>query len=752
MASHSSSDISESPLGGESSTAVDTNLAAVRSLHWGWDALHLFSLSALTITQPLLDRLQRHPGYLAQEGLGLVDLVWVVALLLCGPPAVLLAVESLARIGGRSARAMAHQLCIAALLTWLLVSMLKEPLDPLRQHGFPSGLLTVSLSVAITWCLMRSYRRGGWVASLLSLSAIGVVVFPAMFFHSPRISAICFPEPPAQQPAQAGRPTPIVMVVFDGLCSTALLDESRMIDAVRYPSFAELASRSHWYRNTTTVHYRTDRALPSILTGQFPRASVAPFISEYPTNLFQLLRDSGQYEMTVFEPFTRLCPPSLRAVPIPRSTFERVSRVLSTMTDVHLSTSLPHDLGLPLPGIPRPWLRMPDTDAGFGNVVVGSINYGWDAERHGQVAHFLKTLRRADRPSLRFLHLVLPHYPWIYLPSGNRYAESSPFTDFPLGTRGVVGEEWGPDELATTVAWQRHLLQLQYCDRVVGDIMHRLDAEGLWDESLVIVTADHGVAFKAGKSRRDPTPQTLPSIMPVPLFIKLPGQTRPELSDRNVEIIDILPTIADVVDLTLPHATDGASLLDPREAPRPRKTLLMPQGEIAVNPDFGERWSYLDEMIRQFGTGAQSDRLLESPLHPEWVGKPITDFATDATGRLQIELSFGGSEASTGETAVIPCYFQGRVLNPDRIKLPVTLAVCVNGVVAGVTRTLNDDLFLADWCVLTDESLFHLGTNDVQVFEVIESGQDVEFRRCLVTGMRTMQQRVPSANAEDAID
>ena len=42
------------------------------------------------------------------------------------------------------------------------------------------------------------------------------------------------------------------------------------------------------------------------------------------------------------------------------------------------------------------------------------------------------------------------------------------------------------------VSEQRHLLQAQYADRLVGELLDGLRAEGLYDDSLVIVTADHG--------------------------------------------------------------------------------------------------------------------------------------------------------------------------------------------------------------------------------------------------------------------
>ena len=52
------------------------------------------------------------------------------------------------------------------------------------------------------------------------------------------------------------------------------------------------------------------------------------------------------------------------------------------------------------------------------------------------------------------------------------------------------------------VLQQRHLLQVGFVDRFVGGLMDRLQTQGIYDESLIIVTADHGSSFQHGKARR----------------------------------------------------------------------------------------------------------------------------------------------------------------------------------------------------------------------------------------------------------
>ncbi len=111
---------------------------------------------------------------------------------------------------------------------------------------------------------------------------------------------------PSETTIQCGNPIPVVMVVFDGMSGMSLLDEHHHVDPHRYPSFARMAELGTWYRNASTVHTRTDHAVPALLSSCYPEEKQQPIESDYPTNLFRLIHDSDQYAMTVFEPVTEL--------------------------------------------------------------------------------------------------------------------------------------------------------------------------------------------------------------------------------------------------------------------------------------------------------------------------------------------------------------------------------------------------------------------------------------------------------------
>ena len=95
-------------------------------------------------------------------------------------------------------------------------------------------------------------------------------------------------------------------------------------------------------------------------------------------------------------------------------------------------------------------------------------------------------------------------------------------------------------EWIAAVSEQRHLLQAQYTDRLVGELMEGLRAEGLYDDSLVIVTADHGLSFETGTSPRNVTDSTIDAIAYAPLFVKAPGPGRVDpIDDSNLMSFDL---------------------------------------------------------------------------------------------------------------------------------------------------------------------------------------------------------------------
>jgi arylsulfatase A-like enzyme len=123
-------------------------------------------------------------------------------------------------------------------------------------------------------------------------------------------------------------------------------------------------------------------------------------------------------------------------------------------------------------------------------------------------------------------------------------------------------------------------------DYQLGRFVERLKANGDWENTLFIVAADHS-HFHAGLSLLDPMPPELDThtalsapimsswISRIPMIFVWPGHIDSGMRFSDpVSMIDMLPTILDLLDLPMPEVMQGQSLAplllgEPGWEPRP---------------------------------------------------------------------------------------------------------------------------------------------------------------------------------------
>lgn len=105
-------------------------------------------------------------------------------------------------------------------------------------------------------------------------------------------------------------------------------------------------------------------------------------------------------------------------------------------------------------------------------------------------------------------------------------------------------------------------------DNLLGAFRRKLQDQGWWDRSLVILTADHGEGL-GDHGESDHGFFVYESTLHVPLLVHWPqgARTLPETVDRPVGLIDLAPTILDELKFPAPPRFEGRSLFDP--TPRP---------------------------------------------------------------------------------------------------------------------------------------------------------------------------------------
>lgn len=651
------------------------------------NGLHLAGLASFAIAQQYFEPLADGPDFFIERGATSLDVVVFALGFVIVPPALMLAAEALAGLVHQRARDSLHLAFVGglvALIAWQAITGADPGARPLLAYAV-SALVGAAGTLA--------YARAEPVRSFLTVLGVAPLVVLVLFLGFSPVRTLAFggggPEPERVK----SNGTPVVLVVLDELPTASLMDARGRIDSKRLPGFAALARGATWYRNAASPADYTQLAVPTILTGRKPRAGALQVASEHPRNLFTLL--GAGHRLDVFEALTDICQtPCERQV---REPFGRRMRGL-------VSTIVERVPALP-PGVRRRLAKAisadgPPAEARRAQRFGESVRRFVATTQDVRFARFLDTLGDGTRPTLNYLHLVLPHRPWRYLPDGRRYESPRPYRD------GLFGR-WPRDRRIVEIAWQRHLLQTSLVDRMLTRFVSRLKATGAYDRSLVVVVADHGSAFRPGDHSRIVTSTNVGEIAPVPLFVKAPRQRRGAVDDSDVETTDVLPTVARELAIRLPWKTDGVPA---GTGPRRGALIVRRQddgGEVRVSRRRLERLrdAAVRSRIAAFGRG-----LYALGPRPRLMGRPLAGIRRERGVRTVLDSP--GRYASVEPGArTIPVDVTGRVDGGAPRSRPV--AVAVNGAVTATGWTIasgGEEYFT----ILVPPSSLRRGRNSVE--------------------------------------
>lgn len=210
----------------------------------------------------------------------------------------------------------------------------------------------------------------------------------------------------------------------------------------------------------------------------------------------------------------------------------------------------------------------------------------------------------------------------------------------------------------TDADWEfsKHLYdaEIKYMDTLLSDLFQYLKQKGMFEETMIIVTSDHGEHFgehglayhKFALSEE---------LINVPLVVKYPNSDTTDVSDELVSLVDLAPTIADVAGIELQSKVDGRSLLSDDE----------PEAVFAETgrPNTSQRTRMLqhgsEETFDQFDKGLQAIRTRDHKLICDSKGgstlydisnEEVEIVDADLTSYLQQRLGETLEELPSGET------------------------------------------------------------------------------------------------------
>jgi hypothetical protein len=632
--------------------------------------LHLLALSGLALAQPLLDLLARQPEFLAIRRFAPWQIVALAAILVLVVPLPLLAVAAAARARPRLGRTV-HVTLVGGLSA--LLSLLALRRTPLDGGWWLAAGLVAGLAAAL------AYRRFGWLRQFVGLCSLGLILFPFAFLLAPGVRRQLASGAATASVPPSGARTPIVLLVADELTATDLLDESGRLDARTFPNLAALAAGATWFPRALTVSDLTEVAVPAMLTGRFPRSGSLPIARDHPQNLFTALPD---YRIWAHEPITRLAPGEAPA----RLALEDLPQLARDLGIVYAHLLLPPAWSADLPTLSGRWSGF---DSGAASDLSRDARHAEALEalhgdRAAQIDRLLDALDPDRDQALYFLHVLLPHTPWEFLPSGRRYL--TPRNRVP----GLIDNRiWDERESYALEAYQRYLLQAQYLDRRVGDLVRRLRETDLYDRALVVFVADHGTCFRPGESRRLLTGSNDPDILPVPLIVKRPGQRRGEVVTRRVSTLDILPTVLGEIGARPPWELGRRSLFAAEPTAAPDLVLSARRGSYAVPPDLDrlieERLRWKHERISISGEPPARIALRRPASSP--LGRPLSALALAPGVAGTVRLDAQMIPAETDATSLFaPSWISGSIRPEHAGAGCCELAIAVDGIVTATTH------------------------------------------------------------------
>ncbi len=686
-------------------------------------SLHIFMLVNLAIA-PLYELTAKYADFFVAHDSRALDLFLLVFILSILVPGIVVILLNFARLISSTLEEILHTVTVGFLLLIIALPLGKKVIGEALSSP---DLFIISAAIVFATLLTALYVRSKIFRTILGYTSPMIIVIPILFLFFSPIRSIIFSntlkDPVAIEADEFKGEIPIVMVILDELPLISLLDKGGLIDSEHFPNFSELANNSHWFRNATTVSATTNYSVPAILSGKFPDGEIRlPNLNDYPETLLTLLQ--GNYDFNVLECCTQLSPVESETS-LKGGFTKRFSLLTSDLYLIYLHILAPPGLSNKLTPINLTWEGFAPTEDKGEEATKKSLEHLF------QLPHFINTLSGFNGRTLNLIHTVFPHYPWTFYPSGVTYG------GYGTGVIGIIGLDknqwWTDDEWPVIQAYQHHLLQVAYADKLIGRLMKKLKDEGLYEKSLIVVVADHGASFRPGDHFRSLTKTNYMDIMTVPLFIKEPFQKKGQINDRNVETIDILPTIADVLGVRIPWSTNGDSMLDPSIPERETKVIF---NGAWVEGEFYKPYLFALENFTPYDARGErftlfADGFYKFGMDKELLGRQVSEFPGGGTSKFRIDKSSKDlqTEAGSEQGHLALGLIAGRVLNTEGRSEPVRLAASINGKIEAITRTLEPEGDVAGFSFLIPEEAFGQEAARVEIFEISGTDENVVLRR-----------------------
>lgn len=233
-----------------------------------------------------------------------------------------------------------------------------------------------------------------------------------------------------------------------------------------------------------------------------------------------------------------------------------------------------------------------------------------DGKNAQQAREWIQNESYGDKPFLMAVGIHKPHVPFL---APDKYFEKYPkeglafdkppsnFWDtVPKSSISKRYEGFGFELAVEKDDLRREYMQayhacISFIDAQIGSIFDDLKENGLWENTIVVLTSDHG--YQLGEHAMWGKVTLFEVCNRVPLLIRAPGQaTASSTSQGLVELVDLFPTLADLCGINTPADLQGQSLVpmlrDPNASGKDVVYTVVSRGKNLGKAIRTDRWRY----------------------------------------------------------------------------------------------------------------------------------------------------------------
>ena len=201
-----------------------------------------------------------------------------------------------------------------------------------------------------------------------------------------------------------------------------------------------------------------------------------------------------------------------------------------------------------------------------------------------------------SEPFFAYLHYLDVHWPYTKRLPGQEaiFGTVERASEFPRRRKQL--EKWAATEATeadVAILRARYDYEVAFTDAAIGEMLEMLRERGLYENTIILVTSDHGEGFlEHGKVLHGFEPYD--EVVRVPLVFRLPERLRQGTGtvDQPVGLVDVMPTLLEIASIEPPPGLQGQSLVPLFKGGRMKERLIFAES-AEVYADWDHRYKLM---------------------------------------------------------------------------------------------------------------------------------------------------------------